>query len=408
VSQACDANNPQNLDEALEKIELEKRLNDINYKIIVLSGKGGVGKSTAAANLATSLALVGRDVGLLDIDFHGPSIPKLMGLENKKLEVQNDLLLPLGFGDNLKVMSLGFLLQSEDDAVIWRGPMKMGAIKQLIKDVNWGKLDYLIIDSPPGTGDEPLSIVQLIKNPTGAVIVTQPQDLSISDVRRSVSFCRKLDLPVLGIIENMSGFVCPHCGVTVDIFKAGGGEKLAENMQVPFLGKIPIDPDIVEASDNGKPFCYFYSKTETANNFEKIVNKFINTVERKMDSKKEEKISMSESNCRYAVPTANGELCMHFGHCDQFAIIDVDVEKCQIVNSELKTPPPHEPGILPKWLHEQNVNVVLAGGMGARAQSLFAENGIKVIVGASAGKPEDIILAHIKGELQTGENVCDH
>ena len=207
VSKERDCQKEESLDEALESVELEKRLAEIKYKIIVLSGKGGVGKSTTAANLATSLALAGKKVGLLDIDFHGPSIPKLMGLENRKIEVRENLLVPIGYGENLKVMSLGFLLQSADDAVIWRGPMKMGAIKQLLKDVNWGRLDYLIVDCPPGTGDEPLSIVQLLKNPTGAVVVTQPQDLSVADVQRSISFCEKLNLRVLGVIENMSGFV---------------------------------------------------------------------------------------------------------------------------------------------------------------------------------------------------------
>ena len=221
----------ETLDSALESIEMDKRLAQIKYKIVVLSGKGGVGKSTTATNLAMSLALAGRKVGLLDIDFHGPSIPKLMGLEGKKVDVEGELLKPLGFGENLKVMSLGFLLQSLDDAVIWRGPMKMGAIKQLIKDVAWGELDYLVVDCPPGTGDEPLSIVQLVKNPTGAVVVTQPQALSVADVRRSIRFCEQVKMPVLGVVENMSGFVCPKCGETMDIFKSGGGEEMAKELK---------------------------------------------------------------------------------------------------------------------------------------------------------------------------------
>ncbi len=400
--------NEETLDEALETVELEKRLAEMKYKIIVLSGKGGVGKSTTAANLATSLALAGRKVGLLDIDFHGPSIPKLMGLGNRKVDVKNGLLAPIGYGENLKVMSLGFLLQSADDAVIWRGPMKMGAIKQLLKDVNWGRLDYLIVDCPPGTGDEPLSIVQLLKNPTGAVVVTQPQDLSVADVQRSISFCEKLSLPVLGVIENMSGFVCPHCGATVDIFKSGGGERLAKTMKVPFLGKIPIDPDIVQDGDDGKPFAYFHNKSETAIQFEEIVHQLINSVENGTLPKGKEKDLMPVTLRRYAVPTADGMLCQHFGHCDQFVFVDVDLESRQIVKSQAKTPPPHEPGVLPKWLHEENVKVVLAGGMGTRAQDLFAQNGVQVVIGATVGKPEDIVLAHVKGELVTGSNACDH
>ena len=271
-------NQSENLDQALEQIDLEKSLNRIKYKIIVLSGKGGVGKSTVSANLALSLALGGKRVGLLDIDFHGPSIPRLMGLEGRKVEMHNDKLVPVRFTENLKVMSLGMLVESRD-AVIWRGPMKMGAIKQMIKDVEWGDLDYLIFDSPPGTGDEPLSVVQLVKNATGAVVVTTPQAISISDVRRSIQFCEKLNLPVLGVIENMSGFICPSCGTEHDIFKTGGGKSMAEEMNVKFLGKIPIEPQIVEASDSGKPYVYHYGKSETAKAFLSMVDELVKNVQ---------------------------------------------------------------------------------------------------------------------------------
>lgn len=408
MTNECKVRKDETLDEALESIALEKRLAEIKYKIVVLSGKGGVGKSTTAANLATSLALVGRSVGLLDIDFHGPSIPKLMGLENRKVGVKENLLMPIGYGENLKVMSLGFLLQNADDAVIWRGPIKMGAIKQLLKDVDWGRLDYLIVDCPPGTGDEPLSIVQLLKNPTGAVVVTQPQDLSVADVQRSISFCEKLSLRVLGVIENMSGFVCPHCGATVDIFKSGGGERLAKTMKVAFLGKIPIDPDIVLDGDAGRPFAYFHNKSETALRFEEIVHQLIHSVENGTLPKRKEKDPMPATLRRYAVPTANDMLCQHFGHCEQFVFVDVDLATRQILKSEVKTPPPHKPGVLPKWLHEERVHIVLAGGMGTRAQSLFEQNGVQVVTGAAVGRAEDIVLAHVKGELRTGENVCDH
>lgn len=398
----------QSLDAVLEDIQLDKTLSNIKYKIIVLSGKGGVGKSTTAANLAVGLALQGKMVGLLDIDFHGPSIPKLLGLEQQKLLTDEDLLLPLEYNSSLKVMSLGLLLQSENDAVIWRGPMKMGAIKQLLKDVKWGALDYLIIDCPPGTGDEPLSSVQLLKNPTGAVVVTQPQDLSVSDVRRSIRFCEKLNLPVVGLIENMSGFVCPKCGEEVEIFKSGGGERLAQSMQVPFLGKIPIDPTIVQASDAGQPFIYFYGKSATAKKFEDIIARFIQQVESHEMEAGNKQQAITKNVRRYAVPVAHGVLYPHFGHCEQFALVDVDSEQQIITETQMKTPPPHEPGVLPRWLKEQNVQIILAGGMGNRAQSLFVQNGIQVVTGAMNGKPEDLVISHLKGELVTGQNVCDH
>ncbi|MCK4506818.1 MAG: Mrp/NBP35 family ATP-binding protein [Candidatus Aegiribacteria sp.] len=245
--------------------------------ILVLSGKGGVGKSTVAANLAISLSLQGFKTGLLDTDFHGPSIPKLLGLEGSRLTSDGEKVNPVEMGA-LSVISVDFMLSSRTDPVIWRGPMKMNVIKQLFEDVNWGDLDYMIIDCPPGTGDEPLSVVQLIPEPSGAVIVTTPQELSLSDVRRSIQFCNALNLPVLGVIENMSGFVCPHCGERTELFGSGGGQEMAEEMDVPFLGKIPIEPDIVISGDSGKPFVYHNGNSNFAKDFERIVGEIIEKV----------------------------------------------------------------------------------------------------------------------------------
>lgn len=256
----------------MDKCPMKERLSKIKNKIVVLSGKGGVGKSTVAANMAMSLSLQGFKTGLLDVDIHGPSIPTIFGVDNEKATAnEQGALLPVSFGDNLKIISVGFLVDDKDSAIIWRGPAKAGAIQQFIKDVEWGELDYLIVDCPPGTGDEPLSVIQFIGDVTGAVIVTTPQKLAIADVRRSVDFCKKVEVPVLGVIENMSGFICPDCNKRVDIFKSGGGEQMAESMGVPFLGGIPIDPSIVEAGDSGKPFLYFYSKTPTAKVMEEII-----------------------------------------------------------------------------------------------------------------------------------------
>jgi len=254
-----------------EKEVLAKTLGKIKHKILVLSGKGGVGKSTVAVNIAVALAIEGRRVGLLDVDIHGPSVPELLNIHGQPSPSEGGGMEPLTFGENLKVMSVGFLLPDSDAPVIWRGPMKMGVIKQFLRDVNWGDLDFLIIDSPPGTGDEPLSVCQLIPDATGAVIVTTPQRISIVDVRRSVQFCRRLDYPILGVVENMSGFVCPHCHETTDIFSKGGGEEMSRSMGVPFLGRIPMDPAMVKAGDEGKPFLYFYSETETAKAFRKVI-----------------------------------------------------------------------------------------------------------------------------------------
>ena len=229
-------------EEFRQRQALARKMCRIRYKLLVMSGKGGVGKSTVAANLAVSLAFAGKSVGLLDVDVHGPSIPKLMGLDGGHVVAHESEIVPLEIGENLKVMSIGFLVASAADAVIWRGPMKYGAIRQFLKDVAWGPLDYLIIDSPPGTGDEPLSVAQLVGQPAGAVLVTTPQDLSVADVRRSASFCERVSLPVVGMIENMSGLACPHCGGNIEVFKTGGGERLALEMHVPFLGRIRSTP----------------------------------------------------------------------------------------------------------------------------------------------------------------------
>jgi ATP-binding protein involved in chromosome partitioning len=233
---------------------IKKTLDAIKYVLVILSGKGGVGKSTISTNLALMLAEKGYQVGLLDCDMHGPTIPTLLGLEKERINQSAEGLIPIQATSNLKVLSMGFLIENKDDPVIWRGPMKMGAIKQLLGDFTWGPLDYLIIDLPPGTGDEPLSIAQIIPRITGSIIVTTPQDVALISVRKSINFVKKLNIPVVGIIENMSGFTCPHCKKHVDIFKRGGGKKAAADLHVPFLGAIPLDPHIVETGDKGSLF----------------------------------------------------------------------------------------------------------------------------------------------------------
>jgi Mrp family chromosome partitioning ATPase/predicted Fe-Mo cluster-binding NifX family protein len=388
-----------------EQNQVRHRMSQIKHKILVLSGKGGVGKSTVAANMAVSLSLAGKRVGLLDIDIHGPSIPKILNLEDKKLMALADAIMPVPVSENLVVMSIGFMIPDRDSPVIWRGPMKYRMIKQFLKDVEWGALDYLIIDSPPGTGDEPLSIIQLLEKSEGAVIVTTPQQVALSDVRKGVSFCRELNLPVLGVIENMSGFVCPKCGEITDIFKSGGGENMALEMNIPFLGRIPIDPIIVQACDSGEPYLQQYSQSQAARSFSAAIKPIL---ELDHTINKPETILTGDSKMRIAVPLFQAKLSMHFGHCDQFAVFEIDDNSKQIISRNDETPPAHEPGVLPKWLHGMGVNVIIAGGMGQRAQQLFVQNGIQVIVGAQAGSPEELISDYLQDKLQTGANICDH
>jgi Mrp family chromosome partitioning ATPase len=253
-----------------EDIKVERTLAKIKNRLLVFSGKGGVGKSTVAANLALALAKKGLKVGLLDVDIHGPNLAKMLGVEDEHMNFRSGGMGAVDVTPNLKLVSMSFLLQDSAVPVIWRGPMKMKVIQQFLGDVDWGELDWLIIDSPPGTGDEPLSIAQLIPA-TGAIIVTTPQDVSVMDSRKAVVFALKLNLKVMGIIENMSGMVCPHCKKRIDLFKEGGGYKAALELGVPFLGKIPIDPQIVASGDEGKPFVASQSESEAGKAFKKIV-----------------------------------------------------------------------------------------------------------------------------------------
>jgi len=266
--------------EALDREELNQRMAEIRHKVLVLSGKGGVGKSTVAVNLAASLAARDLQVGLMDADVHGPSVPGLLGLEAVPPTGQGGHISPVRWSGNLKVMSIGFFLPGADDAVIWRGPLKMGLIKQFLKDVEWGRLDYLVIDSPPGTGDEPLSVAQLVPDADGAVIVTTPQTVAVSDVRRCITFCRQVKLPVIGVVENMCGFVCPKCHQVADIFKRGGGEKMAADMGVPFLGRVPITTAVVESGEAGRPCVSHYASDPAALAFDLIADSVRRSVEK--------------------------------------------------------------------------------------------------------------------------------
>ncbi|HWQ20075.1 MAG TPA: Mrp/NBP35 family ATP-binding protein [Methanotrichaceae archaeon] len=254
-SSKCDACNLKGTcsDKKKESQCAEERMSKVKHKILIGSGKGGVGKSTVTVNLARALSLKGYAVGIIDADITGPNIPKLLGIEDQRLHQGPEGIEP-GDAQGIKVVSMALLLSSRESAVVWRGPMKMGAIKQFIADVNWGRLDFLLIDLPPGTSDEPLSVVQLIPDMTGAIIVTTPQEVSLLDSRKAINMIKSMKVPVLGLIENMSGLCCPHCGETINIFSTGGGKKAAGEMEVPFLGSIPIDPEICMLGDAGSTF----------------------------------------------------------------------------------------------------------------------------------------------------------
>jgi len=252
---------------------------DVKHVILVLSGKGGVGKSTVSVNLASALSSHGRNVGLLDLDFHGPNIPKMLGIEDQKPAVLEKHIEPVHVTGTLSVMSMAFLLPDTSTPVVWRGPMKMVAIRQFLDEVNWGSLDYLVVDLPPGTGDEALSIAQLAPNVRGAVIVTTPQDVAVLDAVKAIRFIEKLEVPVIGIIENMSGMTCPHCGETIDLFGRGGGKKAAEDLGIPYLGAIPLDPALVKAGDEGRPYVLRHADTPTWNAVDAVMENLVKLVE---------------------------------------------------------------------------------------------------------------------------------
>lgn len=388
---------------------LASRMCGIKHKILVLSGKGGVGKSTVAVNLAAALAMTKKRVGILDIDIHGPSVPRMLNLGDARFESDGTDLYPVKLAcppGLLSVVSVEFLLEEKDVAVIWRGPKKFGVIRQFLSDVDWGQLDYLIVDSPPGTGDEPLSVVQLIENADGAVVVTTPQGVAVQDVRRCIDFCETLKVPVLGVVENMSGYVCPHCSEHTALFGEGGGQEMAQDMKVPYLGSMPVEPDVVASGDSGKPMVQSKPHSETAKAINRIVRRLIEP-ELAPETEKR-KLPSNGNSLMIAIPIAQGSLCQHFGHCEHFELFEVNTQDQSIQNRLRLTPPKHEPGVFPRWLHEQGTDVIISGGMGIRAQDLFSQNDIKVIVGAASGDPEQTIKAYLAGNLQTGANICDH
>jgi len=407
------------------QLAVRQRMAQVKHKIIVLSGKGGVGKSTVAVNLATSLALEGKQVGLLDIDLHGPTVPQLLGLNGAPVVLEGEVLAPVAVGDNLKVMSIAFLVGEEDAAVVWRGPMKAVAIEQFLGEVDWGELDYLLIDSPPGTGDEPLAVCQAIGALDGAVIVTTPQETALSNVRRSINFCDMLGVRVLGVIENMAGFVCPHCGQVTHVFSKGGGSAMAAKAGVPLLASVPLDPAIVEAGDAGRPYIYHYSKSPAAQEFAKALGPILALEDQTAEDTSSpdggeitatataaatDSVPLEEvdSVIRFAIPTSDGLLCPHFGHCQEFTLVDVDPASKRVLGLTTVPAPEHEPGLLPAWLADKGAGFIIAGGMGSRAQQLFAEQGVTVVTGAAPAEPETVVRQFLEGALVTGENACDH
>jgi Mrp family chromosome partitioning ATPase len=260
--------------EAEQDAALRSALDKIRHKFIVMSGKGGVGKTSVSVNLAIALAAKGFQVGLMDVDIHGPDVPRMLGLKGMLDLNAEQKLIPMKYSANLSAVSIESLISGKDDAIIWRGPVKNSVIRQFISDVCWGDLDYLLIDAPPGTGDEPLTIAQLIPD-ANAVIITTPQEVSLADVRKSINFCKTVNMNIFGLVENMSGFHCPHCGTEIDMFGVGGGEKTAEQMNIRFLGRIPFDSNVVGCGDAGTSYQSLHGHSQVTAAFANIAQKII-------------------------------------------------------------------------------------------------------------------------------------
>ncbi len=278
-SKSCGSNTDAQATIAQQDNNIKRSLGKIKHKILVMSGKGGVGKSTVSTNLALGLAQRGYKVGLMDVDLHGPDICRMLNLTDRLqgTEKKDGLLPPMLFGDNLKVISLEYMMENRDDPIIWRGPLKIQAIRQFIADIAWGDLDYLVIDAPPGTGDEPLTVASTIKD-AKALVVTTPQEIALADVRKSLNFCKHVKMEVLGLVENMSGLVCPHCKNIVEVFKSGGGGRTATDFKVPFLGAIPMDPQVVLGGDAGMPYLVSVSDSPAVKAFGELIDRVVKSV----------------------------------------------------------------------------------------------------------------------------------
>ena len=375
-----------------EERELARALKQIRHKLVVMSGKGGVGKSSVAVSLALALARRGKKVGLMDVDLHGPNVLRMLGLKEPLDLTHAQFALPPDLFDNLRVISIEVLMRDRDMAVIWRGPLKHQLIRQFIGEVQWGSLDYLVVDSPPGTGDEPMSVAQTIPD-AKAIIVTTPQEISLADVRKSLNFCDKINMKVVGVVENMSGYACPHCGQDLPLFKRGGGEKTARAAKVPFLGALPFDPAVVEAADQGRLLDVKEDDSPFFQALHPMVDYILETLPLTPLSTREPGV------LKFALPVDDGKLSDKFGHASHFAIFQV--KDGSVGPKELVPTPPHEPGGIPEWLEEMGITHVIAGTLGEKAQTLLTKKGIEVIAGAPLEAPEALVQQYLQQSLTT-------
>lgn len=365
-------------DRAIEK------MSRIEHKILVMSGKGGVGKTTVAVNLAYAFAARGYSVGIVDTDIHGPNVALMTGVEGFPAQGEDGVLEPIEAAANVKVLSISAFLPNPDSPVVWRGPMKAGVIAQFLADGNWEGIDLIVVDCPPGTGDEPLSVAQLIPDADGVVIVTQPQDVSLLDSRKCVNFVRMLKLPILGIVENMSGLICPHCGERIDLFSSGGGRKAADDMGVPFLGAIPITTRMVGAGDTGKPLVEYEREDPAA----KVLEEIASGVEKGWERVAAERARAKIRRVVVAASSPDGlkaTVSHDFAETAAFVVVDVVGDEIRDVRSA-KSPFADglQTGQIPRYVHDElDADVIICGEMSSHAFDSFNSYGTEVLTGMS-------------------------
>lgn len=373
-----------------DDVKIQWILEQVRHKLLVMSGKGGVGKTSVAVALALILARRGFAVGLVDVDLHGPDVFRMLGLGAPLDLFHAQHNLPADVFKNLKIISIEAMMKDRDAAVIWRGPIKHKIFRHFLTEIEWGPLDFLIIDSPPGTGDEPLSVARTIPE-AKAVIVTTPQEISLADVRKSINFCSKVDMRILGVIENMGHVVCPHCGKQVPLFASTGGSQALQSLGQNLLGALPFDPQVVEAADDGRLMAVDASKSPFFIAFQKVSDSILAALgepEPLAPSRQREAGAM-----KFAIPVEAGKLSLQFGQNQSFSLIAV--KDSQIVSQEEAVPPDFKEGLLPAWLDRQGVTHLIVADLGEKAKKFFARKGIEVSLGSPDLSPEALVQHYL-------------
>lgn len=374
--------------EEAESLECQLRwvLDQIRFKILVMSGKGGVGKSSVAVGLALTLARKGFKVGLVDIDLHGPDVFRMLGIKEPLDLLHGQYKLPPDLFDNLKLVSIEALMPNREKAIIWRGPIKHKAIQQFLTEVEWGPLDFLILDSPPGTGDEPLTVAHTVPE-AKAVIVSTPQEISLADVRKSVDFCQKVNLEVLGVVENMGHVVCPDCGRKIELFYSEVGSRNLEVLQLKQLGSLPFDPQVVAAADNGRLAEVDPRQSPFFQGLEQVTEQLLQALGQPRPG--EQPARREPGVLKLAVPLAGGQVAEQLSQGKEFALFTV--KDSQVVDSKVVTPPDFRPGILPAWLERQGVTHIFATQVKDNVRRFFARLGVEVLPAAPGLTPEALV-----------------